>query len=374
MAECHQSNLYFFSSKNHNSEPHPKLKGMRPIFVIAICIFVSILVIVTLYVAVPEEKILQNNGFERKFKTDILTRKGFLDLKYNSYYIAGLTNTSIFLGNYKVPTFYLHANYTLTDTIKVDLNIPNDDNVAWNVVKIVVNSPNIYISDRLTPVLFHSTLPELTYSKSNLNGIRFGKMVPFSSNQVVVRTFDPIHQQNVVKAIPINEHNKMLHTYVLEKQVDGVFCTDGFFLHSKKLEEILYVYYYRNQYVGLNSKLDPIYIGNTIDTVSNAEIEIETITSENRSTVVKRPDIVNKRGAVYEDKLLIHSGLIADNESIADFKDNSVIDVYSLKDQSYRFSFYLPAFKKEKVREFKVYDDKLVVIYSNYLVTYDMKT
>lgn len=345
---------------------------MRPLVIACVCLFGSLSVIVGLYYLAPQKEILHENGFHRKLVNGLLSNEQFIDLDYNSFYIAGLSEVNVFLGNYRVPTFYLKTNYSLTDTIRVPLNIPKEKNIAWNVLNIVINSPDLYISDRLTPTLFYGKLSELKYTKSDLNGVRFGKMVPIDRDHIIVRTYDPIHGQNVLKATSMDSTNETLPTYVLEKQVDGMFCTDGFFLHNQAYDQVLYVYYYRNQYVGLNSGLDVVYQGNTIDTVSHAKVRVGTIASENKNTLTKRPDIVNKRGAVYGDKLYIGSGLIADNESIDEFQTNSIVDVYSLKDQSYQFSFYIPAFRNKKTREFKVYDDKLVAIYSNYLVTYEL--
>ena len=345
---------------------------MRPLIIASICVLGCLIIVATLYTNVSEKEILYENGFQRDFKSSVLLNEQFVNLGYNSYYIAGLSNVSVFLANYRVPTFYLKINYSLTDTARVPLTIPDEDKLAWNVLNIVINSPDLYIADRLTPILFYGTLPNPKFTKSNLNGVRFGKMVPVSPNHIIVRTYDPIHGQNVLKTTTMDSSNNPLPTYVLEKQVDGMFCTDGFFLHNQAHGEVLYVYYYRNQYVGLNSMLDVVYKGNTIDTVSQAKVQIGTIASENKETLVKRPDVVNKRGAVYKDQLYIHSGLIADNESIEAFKSSAVIDVYSLDDQSYQYSFYIPNFKKKRLREFHVNDNKLVAIYSNYLVTYEL--
>lgn len=345
---------------------------MKSITIISVCSLGSLLLVATLYYSVPKKEIVRNNGFERHFKYEVLSNRSSLDLEYNSYYLAGLTETSVFLGNYRKHNFTLQANYPLTDTLNVSFSLPKTEKEPSRVQNIVIKTPDVFITDRLTPLLFNGVLPEMTFTPANIEGIYFDIMVPLNRSEMVFRTYDPIHQQKVLKAASLDSSSTTLPTYVLEKQVDGVFCTDGFFLHNQTYDQVLYVYYYRNQYVALNSKMELVYKGETIDTVSQAKVQIGTIASENKKTLVKRPGIVNKRGAVYGDKLYVGSGLIADNESIEAFKKNSVVDVYSLKDQSYQFSFYIPAFKKLKTKEFKVYDDKLVAIYSNYLVTYEM--
>lgn len=345
---------------------------MKSITIVSVCSFGSLLLVAALYYSVPKKEIVRDNGFKRHFKDEVLSNRSSLDLAYNSYYLAGLTNESIFLGNYRKHNFTLQANYPLTDTLTVSFSLPKTEKRPSRVQNITINTPDVFIADRLTPLLFHAVLPEMNFNTANIQGIYFDIMVPLNRSEMIFRTYDPIRQQKVLKTASLDSSNNTLPTYVLEKQVDGVFCTDGFFLHNQVYDQVLYVYYYRNQYVGLNSRLDVVYKGNTIDTVSQAKVQIGTIASENKKTLVKRPGIVNKRGAVYGDKLYIGSGLIADNESVEAFETNSIVDVYSLQDQSYQFSFYIPAFKKLKTKEFKVYDDKLVAIYSNYLVTYEM--
>lgn len=345
---------------------------MKSISIISVCSLGSLVLVAVLYFSVPKKEIFRDNGFKRHFKDEVLSNRSFLDLEYNSYYLAGLTNESIFLGNYRKHNFYLQTNHQLTDTLNVPFSLPKTDKKPSRVQNIAVNTPDVFITDRLTPLLFYGIQSEMTFIPANIRGIYFDIMVPLNRSEMVFRTYDPIHQQKVLKAAFLDSSNNTLPTYVLEKQVDGVFCTDGFFLHNQAYDQVLYVYYYRNQYMAFNSKLDLMYQGNTIDTVSQAKVQVGNIASENKKTLVKRPGIVNKRGAVYGDKLYIGSGLIADNESIEAFEANSVVDVYSLKDQSYQFSFYIPAFKKLKTKEFRVYDDKLVAIYSNYLVTYEI--
>jgi hypothetical protein len=50
----------------------------------------------------------------------------------------------------------------------------------------------------------------------------------------------------------------------------------------------------------------------------------------------------------------------------------SVIDVYNLNDGEYKFSFYLHDFDKKKMKNFRVFDDKLVLLYDHFIVTYDL--
>jgi hypothetical protein len=54
--------------------------------------------------------------------------------------------------------------------------------------------------------------------------------------------------------------------------------------------------------------------------------------------------------------------LQADNESIEMFKSHEVIDVYSIKDGQYQFSFYLQKDNEKVISQFKVVGDKMIVL------------
>jgi hypothetical protein len=65
------------------------------------------------------------------------------------------------------------------------------------------------------------------------------------------------------------------------------------------------------------------------------------------------PPIVNKKSTVSEKYLFINSGLKANNEEKELFSEYSVIDVYSVEDGKYQFSFYLPKHRGIKTNKFQ---------------------
>lgn len=320
----------------------------------------------------PEEEISLINGFERKFSSVRPVNKRVLDLDYNSYYLAGTSEDRIYLGNFKVPHFLLETDYFLTDSQYVQLAIPTDKKLAWKLLKMEIDSPHVYIYERLTPTVFHGMLPELDYKRSHLNGLSFSKMVPITPKKVVIRKYDPNERQTELKLTSMNPSTQKPLSHTLQKQIDGIFCVDGLLTFNKELNQVIYVYFYRNQFLGLDTLMNVLYHGNTIDTVTQADIQYETIASENKHSLKKRKT-VNKMVSTFGDKLYIRSGLKADNESLESYKANAVIDVYSLRNQEYLYSFYIPGFKNEKLYEFVVHDNKLVAIYTQYLVVYDLQ-
>lgn len=348
---------------------------MKLLIFIGTCFVGGIFIICVLYFTTPQRKPQDKNGFQREILSNVISNRKEFDLKSNSYYLAGLSEKYIYLGDKRRSDTYLSISYQLIDTQRVDLKIPKLDTLQLENARLVINEPQIFVYENKPPQLLHGTIPIFKYSFSNLDNQWFAKMMPIDSNKMVVSTYEPNLEQDILKLITLDAtiQRDTFPTFVLDKQVDGVFCVDGFFVYDRTLRQILYVYFHRNRFVGLDTDFKLLYYGSTIDTVSRPNIQVRTISSENKRTLINRPTAINKRASTDGVRLYIHSGLKADNESIEDFQANDVIDVYSLTDQSYLYSFYLPRLSHKRIHEYKIHRNKLIIIYRNILMTYDLK-
>ena len=312
------------------------------------------------------------NGFSRILNPNFISTKKTLDIAYNSYYLAGLSNDSIYLGNYTAPAHILITDYNLADTQHIKMDVPDDLQIAWSSLRTTIHVPNIYTNEQITPFFLTGKINDFKIFPRNLESIKFNAFLPISPSCLIVRTFDHELEQNILASVTWDSSKIKRREYVLEKQGDGVFSVDGMLLHDPNSDCFVYLYYYSNQFLCLDTDLNLIYKGNTIDTISTAQMDVVTIASEQRTTFASPPLRVNIKGAIGGNKLFVNSGLMADNEDDRSFNQMSIIDLYSLQNGQYHFSFYLPKHKGEKVSEFKVFDDKLVAIYGQYLVIYDL--
>ncbi len=135
---------------------------------------------------------------------------------------------------------------------------------------------------------------------------------------------------------------------------------------------LIYLYYYRNEFICLDTNLNLLYKGSTIDTISKAQIKIVEIRSEKISTFAERPLIVNRKSCISRGWLFVNSGLKANNEERQSFDQLAVIDLYSLIDGTYQFSFYMPDPITKKMRDFIVVEKTLIALYDNYIAAYDL--
>ena len=172
----------------------------------------------------------------------------------------------------------------------------------------------------------------------------------------------------------MNPQHTLLKPELLVKQGEGLFSTDGMLLYDKSISRLIYMYYYRNQFICMDTNLKLLYKGKTIDTISRAQIKVSKIKSgsENTFTLSVPPLVVNKKGSVYKGCLFVHSNIIAKNETKKAFDNASVIDVYNLKAGSYKFSFYLPDYNNTKMFDFAINGNTLIALYDHYIFVFEL--
>jgi len=185
-----------------------------------------------------------------------------------------------------------------------------------------------------------------------------------SADKAIIQTMDISKRQNLLKK-PFSSRK-----HILRKQIDGPLCTDGLLKFSKDLNQLIYIYRYRNQFIYLDTALNVVKYGKTIDTTSVAKIAVSEV--DGKITMSKPPLAVNNDACVDGKYLFVQSNLMARNESQSRAKGKSVVDVYNLVDGSYRFSFYIENYDGSKMQEFKVKGSRLVVLFKQAVVTYDL--
>ncbi len=143
-----------------------------------------------------------------------------------------------------------------------------------------------------------------------------------------------------------------------DHKIIGGFQTDGMLNFDTATNQACYSYYYQNGFICMDTNLNLTLKARTIDTITHREIKVTRVRSS--LTMKQPPQYVNLAASVFAGKLFLQSMLKGDNEYELDFNENSVVDIYSLKNGSYKGSFYLPAYKGKKTHQFQVIDQKLV--------------
>ncbi|WP_431244488.1 hypothetical protein ACQ9BO_09335 [Flavobacterium sp. P21] len=78
-----------------------------------------------------------------------------------------------------------------------------------------------------------------------------------------------------------------------QKQLDGVFDTDGRLLYDETTQKIVYVYFYRNQFIAAGKDAELISRSRTIDTTSHARLKVSYVKNSTERKMSAPPYIVN---------------------------------------------------------------------------------
>jgi hypothetical protein len=278
-------------------------------------------------------------------------------LQKGRYSLAGVSGDLIYLRDKTLRGGLLAIDLALTDTFRVEMKIARNEEMD-------IDSPYFFLQDG--SFIKRGNVNSWSVDTTFRDLPPFTAMQPISKNAVVIRTIDLNKRKNLLR-----RSDKSNETYdVLEKQVDGIFCTDGHFSYSKENHLVIYTYLYRNQFMVLDTNLNVRLKGKTIDTTSIAKISV--VETHGKITMSKPPLVVNKGTCADGKYLYINSNLVAKNESGAQSKDRSVIDVYDITDRSYRFSFYIDDLNETKMQRFLVTRNMIIATFPSYIARYDI--
>jgi len=345
----------------------------RKLFILASIIGGSTLIMYGLSVYSSKYS-LHRNPFKRNIVAGTVATDTFINLRFNSYYIAGISEAGIFLGSLTAPSLIRWYDHKLANQKQIKIRLAGHPKVAIEKIKIIVNFPYLFVTDQMTGSVFRCILPDSICLPFEKLFPEIDNLTPVSENSFILKSYDPILKQTVIgkknKSTPIFFPNPP----ILQKQLDGVFCTDGELIFSAKLKSLVYVYLYRNQFLYIDTNLTILYKGKTLDTNSVAKLNIDTINSIKALTYLTPPLLINTQPCVDSNRLFIHSTLLSSNENIVHFKNASVIDCYSLKNGNYLYSFYLPDFNNTKVENFTIYRNRLFALYGQFLVAFHFQS
>ncbi len=309
-------------------------------------------------------------GFTRTFAQGVVRDKIRFDLLYNSYYVAGLSDERIYFGNSVAPSYLLTLSKNLEDSIPIRLQFPSD-RLARRALQVNVVGEEIIAFENITPAFVSGYLkdPRMTYhAVEEPNFLSVGSVL--SRTSLIVKSNNLTKVKAVFKKTLLGHSATEGEADILEKQIDGILCTDGQLLYDPYSAQLMFVYFYRNRMMHLDTNLHVIRTLKTIDTVSTAHLKVGTISSEGIRTMAAPPVMVNKKGFLSKSWFIVHSALRGDGEDLSRFQSSSVFDVYDLTLGHYHCSFYIADLNGFKVKSFAFNDSILVVLQDHYVTRY----
>lgn len=319
-----------------------------------------------------------SNSPKRNFKRDFINKSPLLlyhSVKINGLRsICGIQRNQIYFETDSVGSV-IETDSTLSNKRLLKFEIPGKKTVQ-SLYTTYIDSSYCYVMAGNVPGIIRYDLHGLYYQIFHFPKNLFSESVVASDNDYVLRAYqkskggwDQVFiRWDPVKNIFLTEEN------VSEKKGDAGFSTDGMLLFDRSTKHILYVEYYSNQFTCMDTLLQILYKGQTIDTFSNTPIKVSYETTHYSKTITNGSPlhVINLESKAANGKLYIHSATPAKNESSKEFRSNAVIDMYRISDGHYLGSFYIPEYKGERLKDFEVGADKIIVLYNNYVAAYSI--
>lgn len=315
-----------------------------------------------------EEMLHQENAFIRRFPQHPISENARLSLGLNSYYFAGVNGDTIYLGNTTSP--FVLTKITDFKNIR-DFNLKSSSNsYHFQAPTIHVSDNKIYLTDGTIPVVYqglvgNQNLNPILQPKQKFNKIAFvndGGYILSSHN----RSFDIQTLGKISKESP---HKITWKPDLLKKNQDGYFEPDGMLLYDKSLNRVVYVYYYKNQFIVTDSHLNLKGTFRTIDSLSVPKIDVVKM-SDGSKKIGNKAIIVNKKTLVHKGVLFIESDRVGKYEYKDQWKRAVTMDMYSITNQKYLGSFYVPKPKGQKRMQYAIDDQNLYIIIENEIIRY----
>lgn len=334
------------------------------------CLLGSTLFVILLFVY-SSHTLQRHNDFIRLFPPHPVLKSQQIDIKFNSFYIAGHDNKNLYLSNRTAPLFILKVKLKTLDTTHISIQLQDNLTQLRSNTKTIVTPPDFYILDGITPKIFRGSTSTWQAYPINVPGY-FSSAIPLNGQTLAIRAISSKTGDYELGTISLSNAITTLNTQILTPQTDGIFSSDGILKYNLQIDKLIYVYHYRNQYLTIDHELKSWKSGQTIDTNAIAKIKLSKLTEGTLQKMTAPPLMVNRLCDTHGDYLLVCSSLMSKNEKRSRFLDNDVIDVYSLEERTYKFSFYIPHYKGHPMNGFAITDQNLIAIHNRYLITYDM--
>lgn len=341
----------------------------RILIELSILILLSISIITGLFLH-SEDIMQKENPFIRRFPQGTAAKVARIDLKNISYYVAGTEKEKIYLANRLAPLQILEIDSDLKNkkhyTIKLDR-----ENFKFQAVEIRINPPYFYVTDGTVPVIYRGLISDWKAKVISEKKFYFSDIVFMNDKQLAFRTQKPYTGENILGlANKYDSPEIKYNPLVLQKQMDGIFDTDGTMQYSKALHKIIYTYYYRNQYMVTDENLVVAHRANTIDTTTKAKLKVVKMKQSGDIKLGAPPYMVNRHTTVSKNLLFVNSVLRGKYEGNDVWKNAAVVDVYDISKQTYVLSFYVYDEEGFRMKNVFATDSAIYIISGHFLLKY----
>jgi hypothetical protein len=308
------------------------------------------------------------NGFTRIYKKNeapSLIAKKILSKEISR--ICGISNSSIFLAGTN-PKAILILNKNLVDEDTIFIEMPfTPDKIVPNT--LVVDTPMLYLHLNNLKTIIYGRFPsdKMNLRKLNKELTIFSKSVQISPSTIITRSFSQQRQTQIFSKINIETGEIIKEGQIIETEYQDPWGlqSDGMLTYDKSSKRLIYLQYFTNNFTCFDTNLNVLYKSHTIDTnyVSKIKVgkefdrdgKVKITPSEARFTV-------NDFSFSGNNFLFVVSALCADNETLKEFNQTDVIDIYSIQNGKYICSFHIPRVERKSLESAYIDNYTLLVL------------
>lgn len=335
-------------------------------------ILVSSFSVIYLYYS-SEYIIKKENNFTRRYLTHPLIDNKQINLANEYFYFAGSNDNTIFLGSRLNPLTLTSVTMDFNNLTSIQIN-PDRTNYTYQNLQVRISGNQYYLYDGSVPIIYKGKLSDKNASTISYNDVFFNQLAIIDSSNFSVRIRSGHTGEYELGIINLNASPRFqIIPGLLEKQIDGVFDSDGQLIVEQKTNTAIYMYAYRNQFLVMDKQLQLNARLRTIDTVSTAQIKVQKL-ADGRTKMTSPPLKVNSTITTNGFLLFNQSNLMGRHESKERWNNATVFDIYRTDRQEYLGSFYLDHINKKSVSQIMVTDQYLYAIVGSKLIRYQYRT
>lgn len=344
--------------------------GLKHTIVIAVIMGSIGIALMSLLFLISEDEMQNENPFIRRFPQGSAARTAKTDLRSATLYIAGATLNSIYLTDRKAPLQVYEYDVNLQNRKHHVIKLDRED-FPFKALQMKVVYPHFYLYDSTVPIIYKGLVSDWKAYIITVRQYNFSDIIFLNNHKAIFRGQIPSTRVNTLATIT-NQDTTTVKTNnaILQKQIDGVFDTDGTMKYSYELKKMVYTYYYRNQFIITDEHLNIENRGNTIDTNTIAKIKVTTIKKSGDTKMASPPLMVNNITTITNNLLMVNSLLRGRFEEKEVWEHATVIDVYDFTNQSYILSFYVYNENGFRMKNGYATSEALYLIAGHYLSKY----
>lgn len=341
-------------------------KGIITLLVIVVS---SVLFVVFLFLS-SEDTMQKQNPFIRRFTPNVASRTLTKNLNNYGFYFAGQYNGKIYLGNTISPLTIIEFDSTLQHKKQYSIQL-TPDTLPFRAVRTKIVGAYFFLYDGSIPIIYRGLVSDWKATIWVTKKPYFTTLQPIDSTLCVFRGQQLGTYENILGTIALDDSLKIRkQKHLLQKQIDGIFDTDGTLTYSAGLKKIVYTYFYRNQFIVADTVLQLVHRVTTIDTTTKAKLKVVRVKKSGDSKLAAPPYTVNLRSAAFDELLFNQSGLRGRYESKKNWNYAYIIDVYDITNKIYLFSFYIYHENKRKMSDLLITEKALYAIVGHQIVKY----